>query len=282
MRVSSLSDERVISLVSKYFVPAWLSRDRYQLGKVDKDEQDLLARMDRSRRGKKLEGGAVCVYVVKASGEVTATLTVQKAWKADLLVPFLKKVIEEEKLAPRRAAEVKAAAAPAPKPKGKDGRLFAVWTRFNGKENRGTSRDLVELNRGEWSAFLPAKAKVGYAWKVPRATGEKLLSNAYPPLPHWDAKLARVAACELTAAVSSVSDGVVTVRLEGKLELIYPHKGEPTDGRVTAELVGVVRGDPAKGKLTSLRLTSDGANYVWHWQGKGQTKAMSLAVEALE
>src|SRR5687768_3484885 len=124
MRVSSLSDRRIIDLVSSYFVPTWLSRDRYQLGKIEKEEQEFLARIDTSRRKKKLEGGAVCVYLVAGSGEVLATLTVQKAWKPDLLLAFLKKAIADEKLKPRRAADVKpAAVAETPKAKGKNARL---------------------------------------------------------------------------------------------------------------------------------------------------------------
>jgi hypothetical protein len=281
MRVSSLSDRRVIDLVAGHFVPVWLSRDRYQLGKIEKEERELVARIDASRRKRKLEGGAVCVYIVESSGEVLATLPVQKAGKPDLLAAFLKKVIQDEKLKPRREA-IKPAAAEVPKAKGKDGRLFAVWTRFDGKENRGTSRDLVELTKAEWSAFLPAKVKKGHSWKVARGSAEKLLKNAYPPLPHWDAKLAKVVACELTATVTEAGEGDVRVRLEGKLELIYPHKGEPTDGRVTARVVGVIRCDAKGERLTALELASDGATYVWNWQGKPQTKAMSIAVAALD
>src|SRR5215207_11502727 len=132
MRVSSLSDERVIELASRYFVPVWISRDRYQLDKVDKDEQKLLARIDASRREQRLEGGAVCVYIADSSGKVLATLPVQKAFKPDLLAPFLKKIVADEKLT-RRAA-VKPAAAPVkPAPASEDGRLFVVRTRFDGR-----------------------------------------------------------------------------------------------------------------------------------------------------
>src|SRR5262249_2366190 len=64
MRVSSPSDARIIRLVSRNFVPAWLSRDRYQLEAVPREEQALVARIDADRKKKALEGGAVCVYLV--------------------------------------------------------------------------------------------------------------------------------------------------------------------------------------------------------------------------
>jgi hypothetical protein len=282
MRVSSLSDARIIELISRHFVPVWLSRDRYQQEKIDREEQLLLGRIDLSRRTKKLEGGAVCVYVVAHTGDVLATLTVHKAWKPDLLIAFLKKIIADEKVKPKKAEKVEKKVE-APKAKGKDARLLAVRTRLDGGDNRGTSRDLVELTKEEWSAFLPPQgAKAGKSWKVKPAVAEKVLKHAYPPLPNWDAKLAKMSSCELKATVKSLDDGEAVIRLEGKLDLIYPHKGEPTDGRVTARLVGVVRCDVNDGKLTTLELTSDGATYAWRWQDKPLTKATSIAVELLE
>lgn len=277
MRVSSLSDARVQRLVGRHFVPVWVSRDRYQLADAGRDERALVARMDETRRAKKLDGGAVCVYVTSADGDTIATLPVQKASKPDLLVAFLEKLVADEKIAPREPA--KAAVAPPPKAKGK-ARLFAVRTRFDAGENRGTSRDLVELSEAEWSAFLPPDAaKVGRTWKVSAGVAEKLLRHAYPPLPHWDAKLARLASCEMSATLAAIGEDHTTVRLAGKLDLIYPYKGERTDGRLTADLVGVVR--CREGRLVSLALVSDGGEYVWHWQGKPQTKPATSAVELL-
>jgi hypothetical protein len=282
MRVSSLSDDRIISLVSRYFVPVWLSRDRYQMGKANRAEEALVARIDASRQRQRFEGGSVCVYITAADGEVLATLPVQKASKPELLVPFLRKVVDAEKLAPRKPAAVKAAPRPeAPKPAGKDSLRFTIRARFDDPgPNRGTSRDVVELARTEWSSFVaPAGARVGRSWQIPRAVAEKLLRQGYPPLPFWDAKLAKVTTCELTATVSKVTGDTVRLRLTGKLELIYPNRGEPTDGRATARLVGFARYDSAKNALTALALTSDGARYVWRWQGKPQPRDMSLSVE---
>jgi hypothetical protein len=284
MRVSSLSDERIIGLVSRYFVPAWLSRDRYQLGRPPREEADLVARIDADRHKKKLEGGAVCVYVVAAGGEVLATLPVQKASKPEQLAPFLRGVIAERKLAPREAADVKASAAapPArPRPKAKDGRLFTVRTRFDGRgPNRGTSRDLVELAPAEWAVFLPPRgAKAGQAWDVPAAVAGKLLRHAYPPLPHWKAEQGKLEEATLRVKVLEVAEGGLRLRLEGRAVLIYPHQGKPTDGRVTARLVGVARCDAAATRLAALALTSEGGRYAWGWEGKPQVRAMALAVE---
>jgi hypothetical protein len=47
-------------------------------------------------------------------------------------------------------------------------------------------------------------------------------------------------------------------------------------------VVGVIRCDAKGERLTALELASDGSTYVWNWQGKPQTKAMSIAVAALD
>src|SRR6266851_1720426 len=119
MRVSSLSDERVIALISKHFVPVWHSRDAYQLAETSKEEQTELDRVDHDRAKRGLEGGTVCVYLLKADGTVAATMAVQSACKPENLVPFLEKYVKDEKLQPRDADAVKAtkAGARAAKPK---------------------------------------------------------------------------------------------------------------------------------------------------------------------
>jgi hypothetical protein len=284
MRVSSLSDERIIRLVSDHFVPVWFSRDGYQLAKPTPADRDLLARIDASRRDKRLPSGAVCVYIVRADGEALATLPVQQASRPDKLAPFLRDVVRAEKLTARKPEEQKASAAPPPappRPSRPAARLFTVRSRFDDRTaNRGTSKDVVELLREEWSAFLPpAEARPGQGWAVPRGVAEKLLRHAYPPLPHWDQRLARVTACELRCRVTAVSAGEVRFRLEGRLEMVYPDQGKPTDGRVEARLVGAADADPRAGALTAFALTSDGGRYSWNWQERAQAKAMSLAVE---
>src|SRR3954470_14802311 len=115
MRVSSLSDERVIALVSRYFVPAWLSRDHYQAGQATPEEREEVLRMDRDRQSRGLKGGSVCVYVLAPDGAVLATLPVQQAHKPANLVPFLERIVAEQKLTPRSAEAAKATAAP-PRP----------------------------------------------------------------------------------------------------------------------------------------------------------------------
>lgn len=275
MRVSSLSDARLIRLISDHFVPVWVSRDDYQLPAARKDDKVLLRKIDDSRHAKEFEGGTVCVYIATPDGSVLATLPVQRAHKPELLKPFLDKIVREEKLKPRvrtRAGAEKARPA--------NGRTFIVRTKFDDNPvNRGTSRDRVELTPKEMATFIPAKAEVGERWELDGAVAEKVLRYAYPPLPHWDAKLARVDKAGLSARVVAVDGDEATLWLEGDLELTYPVLKTPTDGKVTAKLAATARIDVRAGTLKAFALASRDGRYVWYWKGEAQPRKVAVAVE---
>src|SRR5262249_24479294 len=141
MRVSSLSDDRVIDLVSQYFVPALLSRDHYQAEGASRAEQEEVLRIDRDRQARGLKGGTVCVYVLAPDGAVLATQPVQFAYRPENLVPLLKEIVDGRRLRARDPGAVKAGAAPPPppaRPRTEDGLLLHFWTRFDGRgANRG-------------------------------------------------------------------------------------------------------------------------------------------------
>ena len=283
MRVSSLSDARVIALLTKYFVPAWVSRDDYQRDPRGKDEQAELDRIDAERHRRGLEGGTVCVFVLDSDGSLLATQRVQFAYKPENLVPFLEKIIADKKLTPRDAEAVRATTVqPAEiKPKTEGGRLVHVWTRCDQKGvNNGLSHDRVELTAAEWKTFAPAAdARTGTSWAIPERVAHKLFQYCYPPGPHWKAKDSKVRSGTLKASLVELSAKEARIKLDGEMELSFPHTGKPTDGRVTARFVGVTHHDRKKEALTSLRLVADQADYVWYWQGKPQPIKMRIALE---
>jgi hypothetical protein len=282
MRVSSLSDDRVITAISRYFVPVWISRDRHQQGEASREEKLLLGKIDLDRRKKKLEGGAVAVYVVTGDGGALATMRVHKAWKPEALAAFLRKVAADEKLTVRKEEDVKASKAPAPpapRAKGAGGRVFTSRVRFDdGGDNRGVGRDTIELTKAEVAALLPAKLEAGKAHAVPRATAAKLLGHVFPPLPHWSDKQAKLTECSLSVRVVSAGKDGARLRLEGKVAVTYPYQKKDTDGHVKARLVGTATTD-ADGALSSLALVADKGTYVSYWKGKSRTRAIGVAIE---
>jgi hypothetical protein len=280
MRVSSLSDPRVLRQLSKFFVPVWFSRDHYQLDPPSKEEQQEMDRIDRERLKKKLLGGTVCVYMLDSDGTLLATLPVQKACKPENLTPFLQKIIDDKKLKPRTARPAPAAVAQQSR---KAGTLrLRVWTRYDDGSDRGAGSDRLDLEPADWAAFVPSgKARPGASWAVSKKVTDRLLQLFYPPGPSWQAKDSKVAAGRLTATVASATPEEVRVRLTGDLDLRYPYTGKPTDGRLKATLVGELRYRPEKKAITSFLLTAERASFVWYWQGKAQpARNIAIGVES--
>ncbi|MBI1914030.1 MAG: hypothetical protein HYS12_04740 [Planctomycetes bacterium] len=282
MRVSSLSNERVIDLVSAYIVPVWVSRDSYQLGPRPKEEKAELSRVDRERSARHLDGGAVCVYLLAPDGTLKTTLKVQKASKPEILIPFLEKLIETDRLPPRQPEARRASAAPkrAPRRSEKDGLFLHVLTRFTQhRTNYGVSQDWAELTAEEWRSFVPAAdVRAGASWEVPGKVADKLFRYFYPPGPNWRAADSTVLNRSLTATAVTVSDKKVRVSLHGTLELSHPF-GIGTEGRVRAKLSGILTYDPGRRVLTSFLMASEEAEFVWQGKGPPHPDKMVIAVE---
>ena len=88
MRVSSLSDDRVIRLITKHFVPVWFSRDHYQ-GEAAPEQDAEMDRIGRVAAAHKMSNGAVCVFIVDPTGDVIGSLMVQPASDPEKLLEAL-------------------------------------------------------------------------------------------------------------------------------------------------------------------------------------------------
>ncbi|SRR5579883_3340413 len=281
MRVSSLSHPRVIELVSKYFVPAWVSRDFYQIEGDHKDEKKELARLDGDRARRHLKGGTVCVFIVADNGDVLATMPVQQSMKPENLIPLLEKFVAELKLKPRREEAIRESAAKpvTPKPKTEGGRLIHIFTHLDSGGARSVTNDRVELTAKQWKTFLPpADATPGTSWNIPEEIAHKLLLYCYPPVSHWRVMDSKVIKGTFKATLVSLSGEEAHIKLEGELVLKFP-VGKPIEGQVTAHFEGAARADCKKQTLASLALVSENADYVWNWQGKPQPRKMRIAME---
>jgi hypothetical protein len=281
LRVSSLSNPRIVELISKYFVPSWVSRDDYQRDPRDQDEKAELQRIDRERARRGLKGGNVTVFLIGHNGDVLATQPVQLALKPENLRSFLEENIAKYKLQPRSEEAIRASAAkPAEvKPPAEGSRYIHIWTRLDTGANNGLTNDRIELTAAQCKAFLPpADAKPGTSWDIPEEIAHKLLQYCYPPGPHWMVKDCKVLKGTLKATLADESEEEARIKLEGEMELQFP-VGKPTEGRITARFVGTARADRKKQKLASLAVVSEQAEYVWKWQGKPQPRKMRIALE---
>jgi hypothetical protein len=283
MRVSSLSNDKVIDLISRYFVPVWYSRDNYQLGARPRAEEEELLRIDRSAKG---QGGNVCVFLLAPDGSLIAVQMVQKASKPQNLIPLLQRVIEERQLKPRDVDKVRASAATprtTPRAKDKNSLLLRVWTRFQGnRADYGLSQDFVELLPAEAAAFIPpGGVRVGYSWQVPNPVADKLYRYFYPPGPNWSVQGSEVVERTLTATVVAITTEETQIALRGTLKLSFSFaNSKETHGQVTAGVAGLARHNHQRQAITSFEMISEEASYVWHYEGKPQPEKMEVAVQS--
>jgi len=284
MRVGPLSDDKIIDLLTKYFVPVWLSNDHFQLAAPSDAEQSEVMRIYRERERRHLATGTVCVVVLAPDASVAATLRLHQAADPEILGPFLQKIVDDGKLNPRSAEAIRATTAASPplaKPRTEGGMVLHVLTRFaDMKPNRGVSQDWLEWTPAEWSAFAPAKdAAVRAVQTVPKETAYNLFRRLYPPWATWDPRKCQVVGGTLTTAVVAVEGGEIRLRLEGEGEMRVPVGDDPVGGKITVRLVGAARYDTARRAFTSFALVSDRAEFLRYWKGAPLPAKMMVGVE---
>ncbi len=284
MRASSFSNTEVVHLVSRYFVPVWLSRDDYALNKKSKAEAAEWQRIHTTAGRLGLGNGNVSVYLLDPDGTPLASLVVGKALSPDKLIALLRKVIDEKHYQPRKPEAVAATRRPLPgaiPPRTPGGLVVHVWTRFlTGETEKGLGEDWVELAPAEWAELMPgANARTGTTWSVSRKVVDRLYQYCYPPLCEYNASSSKVREAKLTACVSAVSAQEIQVSLHGTLELDHSRDGV-NDGRVSARLIGLVTYDPGRKVVTSLRLASEQATFTWHWKGQANPSRIAIGMES--
>ena len=96
MRVSSLSDFRVIAMISDYFVPVSVSRDNYQSLPLSDRDSSILKRIDYQVEQRGLDRGSVCVFLLDTEGDVLQSLRVERASDPEVLLPLLGSVVAKQ------------------------------------------------------------------------------------------------------------------------------------------------------------------------------------------
>lgn len=284
MRASSFSNPDVIRLVSRYFVPVWVSRDDYALNKKNKAEAAEWQRIHTTTGRLGLSNGNVSVYLLDPAGTPLASMVVTTALSPDKLIAMLRKVIEEKHYQPRKSEAIQATRRPLPgqfQPRKPGGLVVHVWTRFlTGETEKGMGEDWVELTPVAWAELVPgANARVGTTWTVSRKVADRLYQYCYPPLCEYNASSSKIHQATLTACWSAASAKEVQVSLRGTLELDHSRDGT-NDGRVSARLIGLVTYDPGRKVITSLRLASERATFVWHWKGQANPSRIAIGMES--
>jgi hypothetical protein len=275
VRAVSLSNPKIISLLNSKFVPVFASNEDYQdNGSASADEKAALRRIFAEGYAKKLSVGTVHAYVVGPDGHLVDSMHTVGVSKPAELLPMLEKATEQ--LGTKPGAPIvkpQPVAAPNCAPGGlqlylvaryleKKGDDYALIQDAGGNWSALPSEDWITLEKDDWLALLAKKgAKPGSSWDLPESLATKLFVHFYPPTENWDVSTNRVQSQSLRATFVSRSGNMALIKLDGALKMSH-HFSHKEDGRwVEASVVGFAEVDTAAGRVTSLNLVTDHADY---------------------
>jgi hypothetical protein len=264
MRASSLSNERVVSLLNRYFVPVYVSNEDYRGdGSAPAAERAEYDRIYREALTGGMSAGTVHAYVVTPDGHPIDSLHVARAAQPKLLIEMLERTVRKMHL--REGKPAVAPAVQSTRPKGEPDSLTLHLTARvlrGGAWGEFPAEDWIVLRPEEWKKLLPAGAvAAGRSWDFDRAVAAKVLTHFYPATENNDLTTNRLHEQALKATVLSVHDGVVRARIDGRLKMKHPFYHRDDNNVVEATVVGVLEFEPGKGRIRSLRVVTDKATY---------------------
>ncbi|OAI46643.1 hypothetical protein AYO44_11040 [Planctomycetaceae bacterium SCGC AG-212-F19] len=285
VRAGALSNDAVIGLLNRSFVPVYLSSlDYCEAGKaaaVAKTEIEPL-RQEASRRN--LPSRINQAWVLDADGRLLNTLDACHA-PADQLMKFLVELLEPLASEPTDSA-AKPVVAPAPQSRppqaNRDALVLHLTARY--LERRGDelvpmrvalgkevnyfmkgppAEDWIVLERTEWARLLPAEtATVGRSWALDSEVANRMFRHMYPPTEDNDLAKNRIDEAKLTATIVAMEGGVARARIEGALRMKHRFDPEKDDNRfVNATLLGYLDFEPARSRICSFRLITTEGTY---------------------
>jgi hypothetical protein len=231
-----LSNDRVISLLNRYFVPVYIANTDYREGgEASAEEKAELRRIHQEGHARKLSVGTVHAYVLGPDGHLLDSMHVAEAFKVQKLIGMLEKTTQT---LGTRAGEPLAKPQPQSFAKADpDSLLLHVTARYlerkgeeyvliedaGGNWSAFPGEDWVELSREQWLRLLPpGQPRAGQAWDLDREVTAALLSRFYPPTENNDLSKNRIEGQSLKGTVLSVEGGVVRASLEGAFKMKHP------------------------------------------------------------
>jgi hypothetical protein len=304
LRASSLSNDKVVSLLNRYFVPVYARNGDYRPAKGQADGATVVPPAERAEYFRiyhealqaKLSTGTVHVYILDPAGHPIDSLHVARATDPERLAALLESAVTKLKVhaGPPLVAPCCQAQAPVAEPGSLVLHLTARYLQRQGDDYvrprpvLGTERsgqwgalpseDWIVLPRAEWLKLLPAAARPGTHWDVDPAVAARVLTHFFPPTENTDIRTNRIDELVLRGKVLSVKAGIVLARLEGRFKMKHPFYHRDTDEFVATDMVGLLEYESGRPAIRSLRLVTDRATYG----GKtGTRQPFGVAVRSL-
>jgi hypothetical protein len=246
MRAGPLSDDKIIKILNRYFVPFYTSYEDYEKaeGGVSKEESTVFNGLMKRFYDAKFETGLVFVYVFNANLVPLGTLHVAKAQFPDVLEKFLSDFVSrlhitggEPSFKPRPQS--------VPPPAGKDSLVLHVFIRGITIEPKFPHEDWIVLSRDELRRLLPPPSSAGHPWRLDEQVAAKFGGRLHPTL-EWldnhDGYTVKIDRLNLQAAPVASSGEFKIARIEGKLRMLRTaFSYAPEKSHVSANLSGYLK-----------------------------------------
>jgi hypothetical protein len=276
MRAGPLSDNHVISLLNRYFVPVYVVNEDYAgNGPAPAEEKALKNRIFREGQAAGKSVGSVHVYLLGPDGALLESMHVAKAARTSELVSLLEKVAADLKTSPGSPAVPPVAQAARPECPAESIALHLTARSLDGRGawSEFPVENWIVLDRSEAAQFLPSNnPNPGTEWEIDSALARKILGHFYPATENNDLAKNRFDKCSLKARVVEISGGKARARIEGDLEMGHSFYHKEDGRKVVAAVAGFVDFDPSAMRIHALKLVTTSATY-----GGGQ---FGIAVES--
>ena len=313
LRAGPLSNDRVIDLLNRYFVPVCIASQDYhgeefphplypREGAAPPEEKRAWKRIYDEAQKAKLNLRATQVYVLSPEGRPIDALRLVPSEKVEKLLPLLERTVA--KLQP---AEGQPVVTPIPQfapPQAADDALVLHVTarylnRKDGEEVPFTpaekglgltgdswralpAEDWVVFDRAECARLLPSGGvRPGLTWELDRELTARLLTHCYPQTPNTDVARNVFHRQGLTARITSVQGNTARAWLEGSLVMQHDFAKDADDNLVRATLVGFIDFEPGQRRIRTFRLVTDQATYGGGQVGYETPVPIGVAVRSL-
>jgi hypothetical protein len=269
VRAGPFSNDQVIDLLNRYYVPIHVSIDEYYFKDgtapgADREELRQIVKKAWDGKPNLLPPDAHC-YVLAPDGQPIDNMGLPNITVSERMMEFLERNIRKLKT-PAGEPLVKPAALAATPPRAKpDALVLHLTARYlpsTGAWGQLPAEDWIVLERNDWTKLLgPEEAITGTTWDVDKEVATKLLTHFYPPSPNTNLASNRFDQHALRATLVSVRAGVAQARIEGNLRMKHFFLPRQDDHQVEATVFGFVEYEAKTKKIRSVRLVTEKATY---------------------
>lgn len=254
MRAGPLSNDKVIALLNRFYIPVYTSNEDYadKSTAVTPEEKAEKQRIFIEFSDARLGTGDVHVYILKPDGHALAGLDIGSAMNIEKEVALLEQ--SAAKLGTAAGDPVIAPRATSAPPKADPGALILHLTARGqgtgpkaGSWREFPSENWIILKRDQWLKLLPSAnpgpGAVGNAWDMDREVMAEPLHRFYPQTEETtDDARTQIDRQEMRATIVSIESGVTTARIAGKLSMRRTNtSGKPDSNLIEADIAGSIQ-----------------------------------------